>query len=175
MLLIQLTGLSGSGKTTIARKVKEKLIGLGFRTELLDGDVYRNELWPELTYSKQDRIKNIERLSFIANILKDNGVIVIIAAINPYEYARESIKDKINQTMIVYISCDLDTLFRRDTKGLYARAKLPDNHPNKIYNLTGINDVYEVPKFPDLTIETNTETEEQSANKLLNFVINHIY
>ncbi|RPA67759.1 adenylyl-sulfate kinase [Cyclobacteriaceae bacterium YHN15] len=174
MLLIQLTGLSGSGKSTIARGVKICLEEKGFRTEVIDGDQYRKILCPDLGYSKEDRNENIRRLGFVANLLATQGIIAILAAINPYEEIREELKGYGQHVKTVWIQCDLEILFLRDTKQLYKKALLPEDHPEKISNLTGVNDPFEIPSNPDLTIRTDMETEGKSIETLCAFILEKI-
>ncbi|WP_435354577.1 adenylyl-sulfate kinase [Emticicia sp. SJ17W-69] len=173
MILLQLTGLSGAGKTTIANYVKEHLQHLGHKIELLDGDIIRKNLSKDLGFSKNDRCENIRRMGFIADILTRNNIIVLIAAINPYEDIRQELRQNYG-AKTVWIKCNLETLKQRDTKGLYKRAFLPENHPEKIYNLTGVNDIYEIPLNADLVIETTTESIAQSAQKVINFVVENL-
>ena len=171
MLLIQMTGLSGAGKSSIANIVMQTLTSLGFRVELLDGDDCRQNLCKDLGFSKADRLENIRRLGFVGLMLAKHGVISILAAINPYEEAREALKNKSPLTKTVFIDCPLLVTIRRDTKGLYRKALLPPGHPDHIMHLTGISDPYEVPPQPDLVIETDTETMEQSAKRLTDFIL----
>ncbi|HEY0111450.1 MAG TPA: adenylyl-sulfate kinase [Fibrella sp.] len=171
MLFVQLTGLSGSGKSTLSRRVAHRLTELGYRVEVLDGDQYRQRLWPELTFSAHDRQENIRRLGFIGQRMTHHGVLVILAAINPYEQIRMELSAMMPGSKLVFIHCDLATLVQRDPKGLYARALLPQHHADKITNLTGINDPYETPASPDLLIDTGTETEEASEQKLVSFLL----
>jgi adenylylsulfate kinase len=174
MILIQLTGLSGSGKSTISTGVNEMLVNNGYRVEVIDGDVYRKKLCRDLGFSKKDRNENIRRLGFVANLLATNEVIVIVAAINPYEAIRQEIRDYGSHVKTVWINCDLDTLIKRDSKELYKKALLPDGHPDKINNLTGINDPFEIPGNTDLVINTDVETEKESIQKLYDFIIREI-
>jgi len=174
MVLIQMTGLSGAGKSSIAQLAKEKLIGMGYKVELIDGDDYRRQLCRDLGFTKKDRIENIRRLGFVGLTLAKHGVIAILAAINPYEEAREKLKTESPLTKTVFIDCPISVTQQRDTKGLYRRALLPENHPDHIKNFTGISDPYEVPEYPDLVIKTNTETPEQSAQRLTDFIIKSI-
>lgn len=175
MLLIQLTGLSGSGKSTIARGVKRRLEEKGFRIEVIDGDQYRKILCPDLGYSKEDRNENIRRLGFVANLLATQGIIAILAAINPYEKIREELKAYGQHVKTVWIQCDLETLFLRDTKQLYKKALLPEDHPEKISNLSGVNDPFEIPANPDLIIRTDMETERKSIETLCAFIHENIH
>ena len=174
MLFIQLTGLSGSGKTTIANGVKKLLESNGFRVEVIDGDVYRKKLCPDLGFSKEDRHENIRRLGFVSNKFAVNGIISILAAINPYEEVRKELSLFGPHVKTVWIDCELDLLFKRDTKQLYQKAMLPDGHPDKINNLTGVNDPYEPPGNPCLIINTGIETEETSIKILFDYIIRMI-
>lgn len=174
MILIQLTGLSGAGKTTIANNVKNELENLCFKAEVIDGDEYRKSLCKGLGFSKDDRCENIRRLGFVGMKLAEHDVIAILAAINPYEEARGELQQKSDLVKTVWIDCDLETLKRRDPKGLYERAFLPEGDPNKISNLTGVNDPFEIPADPDLIIKTNEETESESTQKLLQFILANI-
>ena len=172
-LFIQMTGMSGAGKTTLSKMVANRLQKKGFKVEVLDGDEYREGLCSDLGFSKKDRNANIRRLGFVSKVLARNSVISIIAAINPYEDVRQEINQYSN-VKTVFINCDIEELKNRDTKGLYARAMLPDGHVDKVYNFTGISDSYDIPPKPDLTINTHLEAADQSAKKLENFIIKSI-
>lgn len=171
-MIIQFCGLSGSGKTTLANKVKQMLDEQGIMCEVIDGDIYRKKLCPDLGFSKADRNENIRRLAFVAGTLSRHGITAIICAINPYHEIRREITAAYPNVKTVYINCSLDVLLQRDAKQLYYKALLPDGHPDKINNLTGVNDPFEVPGNPDLVINTDTEGEQASAERLLQFIIN---
>lgn len=170
MNIFQMTGLSGAGKTTIAQNVKAKLIEKGYAIEILDGDIFRKNLCSDLGFSKKDRNENIRRMGFVANLLAQNKVIAIISAINPYDEIRQELTQKY-QAKLIYVKCDMATLRKRDTKGLYERAFLPENHPDKLRNLTGVNDTFEIPENPDLVLNTSEETLEDSLKKVLDFIL----
>lgn len=173
-VFIQMTGLSGAGKTTTARLVQQRLRKKGYQVEVIDGDEYRSSLCSDLGFSKEDRNENIRRLSFVAKVLARNNVISIISAINPYEEIRKEIKDKHGDVKCVYVKCDLEELKTRDTKGLYRKALLPEGHPDRIENFTGISDPFEEPKNPDLVIQTDDEDIEDSVKKLENFIVRSV-
>ena len=174
MLFIQLTGLSGSGKTTIADGVKALLQSSGFRVEVVDGDIYRKKLCPDLGFSKEHRHENIRRLGFVSNKFAVNGVISILAAINPYEEIRKELSLYGLHVKTIWIKCDLEILIKRDTKQLYKKAMLPDDHPDKVKNLTGVNDPYEPPENADLIISTDIESAESSIKMLYDFIIESV-
>lgn len=168
-VFIQMTGMSGAGKTTISQAVAQKLRANGYKVELIDGDEYRRNITKGLGFSKSDRNENIRRLGFIGHVLARNGIIAIMATINPYDSARQELTQLGAKT--VYIKCDLEELKRRDTKGLYRRALLDDGDPNKIHNFTGISDPFEEPSNPDLVIDTKQDTLHQSVDKLYHFIL----
>lgn len=174
MILIQLTGLSGAGKSSVSTNVKEQLEQLGYKVEIIDGDIYRQSICRDLGFSQEDRTENIRRLGFIGLTLAKHGVITILSAINPYEDVRRELKNSAEFVKTVWVDCDLETLIDRDTKGLYKRALLPDGDPDKLENLTGVNDRFDIPQEPDLILKTGAETEEESTQKLLDFILQNI-
>ena len=155
------TGLPGSGKTTTARLLEQRLIILGYKVEVLDGDVVRTSLSKGLTFTKEDRDENIRRIGFVCELLSRNGVIVIAAAISPYRAARESVKSRIPNFVEVYMDCPLEVLIKRDGKGLYKKALA-----GELTHFTGINDPYETPLTPQLTIHSDRETPEEGLERL---------
>lgn len=169
-MIIQLTGLSGAGKTTLVEGVRSLLEKHSLKIEIIDGDVYRKTLCQDLGYSRDDRMENIRRLGKAAWSFKDKADIILIAAINPFEATRDELKIKYG-AKTVWIKCDIPVLIKRDTKGLYKRALLHDDHPDKIFNLTGVNDTYEIPADADLIIDTSSETAGQSVQKLYEFLL----
>lgn len=171
MLFIQLTGLPDAGKTTIAKNTQSELQKMGYKAEVLDADVYRKVISRDLGFSKADRNENIRRLAFFGLVLVRNEIITIMSAINPYDDIRQELKAQSNLTHTVWIKCDLDTLISRDTKGLYKRAMLPESHPDKLHNLTGVNDIFEIPKAADLIIETNRLNISECTKMLTDYII----
>ncbi len=169
-MIIQLCGMSGAGKTTLSEAVRNALESEGIQTEVIDADDIRTNVLKELGYTKEDRNDNIRRLAFLAQKFSKHGIVTLISAINPYDAVRTEVKNKYPNVYTVYINCDLDTLVQRDTKGLYKRALLPDGHQDKIYNLTGVNDPFEIPEFMDLEIFTNKETLHESTQRFVSFV-----
>jgi len=173
MAIFQLTGLSGAGKTTLANETALLLQQNGYSVYVVDGDECRKTICKDLGFSKEDRIENIRRLGKWANELQQQYNVVIITAINPYQVARDLLLQNY-QAAIVWINCALEILIQRDTKGLYNRALLPDNHPEKITALTGVNDVYETPNNARLIINTAVENRTQSAQKLYDFILKQL-
>lgn len=169
-MIIQLCGLSGAGKTTIATSVKRKAMAYGTPIEIIDGDNYREFLCKDLGFSKADRCENIRRLGFVASRLSGHGIVCIISAINPYQAMREEITNAYDHVKTVFVDCPVEELVQRDTKGLYKRALLPDNHPDKLRNLTGVNDPFEAPLLPDLHLKTNQTTIAACTNELFSFI-----
>lgn len=174
-MILLLCGLSGAGKTTLARNTKKKLELSGVRTEIIDGDEYRKTLCKDLGFSRADRTENIRRLAFVGHRFSQHAIVPIISAINPYQEVRDEIKAMYNNVKLVHVHCPIETLLERDTKGLYKRALLPEGHPEKLKNLTGVNDAFDVPLEPDLFIDTRNEAIETSAWKLADFIQQHIF
>jgi adenylylsulfate kinase len=173
-MIIQFCGLSGSGKTTLARKAKEHFDLKNVNIEILDGDEYRKFLCADLGFTKEDRNTNIRRLAFVAGKLAQYDIIPIVCAINPYEAIRQEVSSSYPQVRTIYIKCSLEELIRRDPKGMYARAILPEGHTNRINNLSGVNDPFEIPSDPDLIIETDKETVFESSQRLIKYIESNI-
>jgi adenylyl-sulfate kinase len=155
------TGLSGSGKTTVARLLEARFRELGYRVEVLDGDVVRTHLSKGLGFSKEDRDENIRRIGFVCELLSRNGVAVIAAAISPYRAAREELRTRISNFVEVYMSCPLEVLIERDVKGLYKKALA-----GQVAHFTGVSDPYESPADPELTVHSDRETPEESLARV---------
>ena len=160
---IWFTGLSGSGKTTLSKRLESELRRRGIlKVELLDGDVMRTHLSKGLGFSKEDRDANIKRIGFVCKLLSRNGVVAIAAAISPYREVRDFIRKEIGDFVEVYCRCPLEVCIRRDVKGLYRKAL-----SGEIKNYTGVDDPYEEPLKPEVTLETDRETPEQSVMKII--------
>jgi len=159
---VWLTGLSGAGKSTIARRVEAELKARNRQVEVLDGDLIRTWLSQGLGFSKKDRDINVRRVGFVANLLSRNGVIVIAATISPYQDIRDEIR-AINKDFVeVHVNAPLEVCEGRDVKGLYAKARA-----GEIKGFTGIDDPYEIPVNPEVVCESGKETVEESANKVI--------
>lgn len=173
MVFIQMTGLSGAGKSSLAFGLKELMDLKGHATEVIDGDHYRKTVCSDLGFSHNDRRENIRRLGRVANEFYQKGIITLISAINPFEDIRYELTRHYNAKTI-WIRCNLDELIRRDTKGLYRKAALPDNDPDKVWNLTGVNDDYEIPLFADCIIDTSSHSMDISLKQLERFVFSQL-
>jgi adenylyl-sulfate kinase len=157
-----MTGLSGSGKTTIAHLLERELAARGRSVEVLDGDVVRTHLSKGLGFSREDRDTNILRIAFVCALLTKHGAAVISAAISPYAETRRQAREMIGNFLEVHVHCSLEEAMRRDVKGLYAKAIR-----GEIKEFTGISDPYEAPEAPDVRVETERETVEESVAKIL--------
>lgn len=156
------TGLSGSGKTTLALRLEEVMRTRGLRVERLDGDIVRQGLTRDLGFSKEDRDKNIERVTFVAKLLTRNGVAVLCSFISPYREVRARSRKEIGEFVEVYCRATLEALMARDIKGLYKKAIA-----GEIPNFTGISDPYEAPENPEVVIDSGVETVEESLGKIV--------
>jgi adenylylsulfate kinase len=160
------TGLSGAGKTTITELVVEELEARGSAIEVLDGDVVRQNLSKGLGFSKEDRDTNIRRVAFVADLLSRNGVPVITAAISPYREIRDEARQQMDGRFIeAYVKASVEECERRDVKGLYAKARA-----GEIKEFTGVSDPYEPPENPELVLETEEQTPEESAGQIIAYL-----
>ena len=162
-----LTGLSGSGKTTIAVALEKKLSQLGKLTYILDGDNIRLGINKDLGFTERDRIENIRRISEIAKLMVDSGLIVIVAAISPFakdrSIARSLFKDK--EFLEIFVNTPREVCEKRDVKGLYKKYK-----QGLIKNFTGQDSIYENPKNPDLEFDTSKEKLEHILDKIKKYL-----
>jgi adenylyl-sulfate kinase len=157
------TGLSGAGKTTISEIVERELRGRGSKVEVLDGDIVRENLSKGLGFSKEDRDTNIRRIAFVADLLSRNGVPVITAAISPYREIRDEARELMGQRFIeVFVKASVEVCAERDVKGLYEKA-----FKGEIKEFTGVSDPYEPPLNPEITLDTEHDSAEEDAAKIL--------
>lgn len=159
------TGLSGAGKTTLAELIYDELRQRGRLVELLDGDVVRTHLSKGLGFSRADRDTNILRIGWVCEVLTRNGVIAIASAISPYRATRDHVREMVGDFVEVYVDTPLDECIRRDVKGLYQQAI-----ERKIPEFTGISDPYEEPLSPEITISTEDNTPQKSAEEILSWL-----
>ena len=155
------TGLSGAGKSTIAEKVYQKLKSRGYKVEHLDGDKVR-EIFPKTGFSKDDRNRHIKRVGFLASVLERNGVFVVASFISPYKESRDFVRNQCLNFREIYVATPLEVCEQRDAKGLYAKAR-----KGEITQFTGIDDPYEEPENPEITVDTTNQTIEESVSFVL--------
>jgi adenylylsulfate kinase len=156
------TGLSGAGKTTIAEIVEKEIRDRNRRVEVLDGDIVRTNLSKGLGFSREDRIVNVLRIGFVANLLTRNGVAVLVSAISPYKEARDQVRRRTIDFVEVFVDAPLEVCAERDVKGLYKKA-----FSGEIADFTGVSDPYEPPAAPDLVLKTAEESPEESARRVI--------
>lgn len=165
------TGLSGSGKSTIANVVEQELFKKGFKTYILDGDNIRSGINKGLSFSEEDRHENLRRIAEVGKLFVDAGIITIGAFVSPLEKDRKLVKDIIGKQDFVeiFVKTSLAECERRDVKGLYKKARA-----GEIKNFTGIDSPYESPQNPDILIETEKESIEEVVKKVITFVENKL-
>jgi len=165
--LIWFTGLSGSGKSTIANALELELHKQGIKTYTLDGDNIRKGINNDLTFSPEHRTENIRRIAEVANLMIDAGLVVLAAFVSPYKKDRENIKSIVKDVNFVevYINTSIEECERRDVKGLYKKARA-----GEIKNMTGISAPYEAPENPDIEIKTENESINSSVKKIIDHI-----
>lgn len=165
--IIWFTGLSGSGKSTLSHLVEEKFHNMGLRTFVLDGDNVRHGLSSNLTFSDTDRKENIRRIGETAKLMIEAGIIVITAFISPFKKDRNLVRQLVNRDDFIEIFCkaSLETCESRDVKGMYKKAR-----SGVIKDFTGISSPYEKPENPELIIDTEKLTIEQSVLRVFDFL-----
>lgn len=167
--VIWFTGLSGSGKSTLTEALAPALRERGRRVEVLDGDAVRTNLSKGLTFSREDRDTNILRIGFVANLLARNGVAVITAAISPYRATRDAIREMVeadgSRFIEAHVAATLEQCEARDVKGLYAQAR-----SGKLPGFTGIDDPYEAPPSPELSLPTGAELLHESLARIVRYL-----
>jgi len=159
------TGLPCSGKTTIADKLAEKLRERDLKVERLDGDIVREGLTRDLGFSKEDRDMNIERVTFVAKLLTRNDVIVLATFVSPYIARRQKTREEIGEFIEVYVKASVETCIERDVKGMYKKALA-----GEIKNFTGVDDPYEAPSDPEIIVDTEKESLNESVEKVLKYL-----
>ena len=167
-VILWFTGLSGSGKSTLAHAVEEKLYEMKCRTYVLDGDNIRHGLCGDLGFSNEDRVENIRRIGEVAKLFLEAGVISLTAFISPFRADRDNVRKITSEGDFfeIYCKCSLDVCEERDVKGLYKKARA-----GEIKEFTGINSPYEEPLNPELTVDTGSETLEESTDKVINLLL----
>lgn len=165
--LIWFTGLSGSGKSTIADALEQALFKKGIKTYVLDGDNIRNGLNKDLTFSPESRTENIRRIAEVSKLMIDAGLVVLAAFVSPYKKDRDNIRKTVKDVNFVevFVNTSLEECEKRDVKGLYEKARA-----GEIKNMTGISAPYEAPEQPDVEIKTEQDSIEDAVNYILNFI-----
>jgi adenylyl-sulfate kinase len=156
------TGLPSSGKSTLARRVEEILLERGMNVEVLDGDEVRETFSKGLGFTKADRDTNIRRIGFVAKLLSRNNTVAITAAISPYRDVRDEMRRAIGRFVEVYVKCPIEVLTERDVKGLYRKALA-----GEIKHFTGVDDPYEPPLKPEVLVESDRETVDESVARIV--------
>lgn len=166
---IWFTGLSGSGKSTLANYLSKEFNKNNILNYVLDGDILRNGINRDLSFSQEDRSENIRRVSYIFNIIYDVGIVPIAACISPFQHDRSFAKSLIpeNRFIEIYLSTSLEVCEKRDMKGLYSLAR-----QGKVLEFTGITSPYEIPDNPELTIDTENYSIEECGNQIIKFLRN---
>lgn len=161
-MIVWLTGLPCSGKTTLGLALTDRLRGGGWRVEFLDGDVVRRELWRDLGFSRADREENIRRLGYVAALLARNGVAAVVSAVSPYRSARDHVRHEVADFIEVYVNAPLAVCEERDVKGMYRKARA-----GELPGFTGVDDPYEAPLNAEIECRTDLESIEESLSKIL--------
>ena len=170
-VLIWLTGLSGSGKSTIADRLEQELHQQGYKTYLLDGDNIRFGLNKNIDFTDEGRKENIRRIGEVAKLFVDAGIIVITAFISPFIDDRNTVRALVDKEEFieVFVECPIEVCESRDVKGLYQKARR-----GEIANFTGISSAFEVPVHPEVTVHTAQDPLGKCVNQILNFTLNKI-
>ncbi|TWG32009.1 adenylyl-sulfate kinase [Geobacillus sp. C56-T2] len=166
-VVLWFTGLSGAGKSTLSVEVEKELHQRGIRTYILDGDNIRHGLNKDLVFSAEDRKENIRRIGEVAKLMVDAGIVTLTAFISPYREDREMVRQLLGEKEFIeiYVKCSLEECERRDPKGLYKKARA-----GEIKGFTGIDDPYEEPENPELVVETDKQTLEESVKQVITYL-----
>ncbi len=159
-----LTGLPGSGKTTIGSSLVKEFESRDIKCELLDGDELRKIISSELGFSKNDRDIHLRRVTYLCQLLNRNGIVAIVALISPYRESRQYARSKIKNFVEIWVNCPLNVCIQRDPKGLYKKAT-----DGKINALTGVQDPYEHPVNPEIILNTDNETANICTNRIMTY------
>jgi adenylylsulfate kinase len=165
--VIWFTGLSGSGKSTLSGWVCDRLRQRGYKVEHLDGDSVRN-IFPATGFTRSERDEHIKRVGFLASKLEQHGVVVVASFVSPYQESRDFVRRLCRNFVEIHVATPLEECERRDTKGLYAKARR-----GEIKNFTGINDPYEQPRNPELTLDTRSLTVDQAGRHVMAWLREH--
>ena len=169
-VVLWFTGLSGSGKSTLAHAIEERLYKNGISTYVLDGDNVRHGLCSDLSFTDSDRVENIRRIGELAKLLTDAGIITLTAFISPFKIDRDEARKRMphGDFLEIYCQCPIEICEQRDVKGLYKKARA-----GEIPFFTGIDSPYEAPVGPELVINTNDVSLEDSVQEVLNLLMRH--
>jgi adenylyl-sulfate kinase len=167
-LVLWLTGLPCSGKTSIAKELEKYFKGNNIPVQRLDGDIVRGTINSDLGFSKKDRDENIRRVTHIAKMLSDNSVNVVVAFVSPYQKMRDFARDICGENFVeVHIDCSIEECKRRDVKGMYAKALA-----GEIKDFTGVQDPYEIPENPEIKVDTEKKSLDESVGEILEYLKN---
>ncbi len=163
--VVWLTGLPGSGKSTIGKRLADVIRSLGRRVEYLDGDLVRPWLSPEAGFTREDRVRHLTRVAYVSHLLARNGVVVVAAFVSPYRDVRDRARELIGDFVEVYVKCPLEVCIERDPKGLYKRALA-----GEIKHMTGLDDPYEEPLNPEVVIDTSILGVDECVDRILDYL-----
>jgi adenylyl-sulfate kinase len=161
-MIVWLTGLPCSGKTTLGRAVSQCLTDWSLKSVLLDGDEVRARLWPELGFTRLERNQNVQRFGHLAGMLSSHGIIAVVSAVSPYRTSRDEMRGKAARFIEVFVNCPLEVCEARDVKGMYAKARA-----GELPGFTGVSSPYEPPFHPDVECRTDLETVGESVVKIM--------
>ena len=164
-IVIWFTGLPCSGKTTLSKEIEKYFQNKNLPIQRLDGDVVRETISNDLGFSKEDRDKNIERMSYIAQMLSNNGVNVVSAFVSPYQEMRDFTRSLCDNFVEVYVKCGIEECKKRDVKGMYVKAQR-----GEIKDFTGVQDPFEEPKDPEVIVDTQNESIERSVQHVVTYI-----
>lgn len=164
--VVWLTGLPGSGKTTIANALRLEFTKNGLRVEVLDGDEIRKNVSPEIGFSREDRELHARRVAYISKLLSRNGIATVVSLISPFRLSREYARSIIPRFVEVWIDCSLENCKRRDPKGLYEKAAT-----GEIQNFTGVQDLYEPPINPEILLNTDIQHVDKCKSRIIEYLL----